>query len=67
MPHVFIFAFTLLLVTAMELTWPVKGKSFVNREGVECATVALAKEDFVEPSVESFANFTEEIEDAKGN
>jgi hypothetical protein len=51
----------------MELTWPVKGKSFVNREGVECATVALAKEDFVEPSVESFANFTEEIEDAKGN
>ena len=58
MPHVFIFAFTLLLVTAMELTWPVKGKSFVQRDGVECATATAVTEE-----VPKIFEYEEEVEE----
>ena len=39
--HIFIFGFITLLTITMEMTWPVKGKSFV--EDKECATTALAE------------------------
>ena len=40
--HIFIFGFITLLTITMELTWPVKGRSYV--EGKECATTALAEQ-----------------------
>lgn len=40
--HIFIFGFITLLTITMEMTWPVKGKSFV--EDKECATTALAEQ-----------------------
>ena len=58
MPHVFIFAFTLLLVTAMELTWPVKGKSFVQRDGVESATATAVTE-----AIPKIFEYKEEVEE----
>ena len=53
MPHLFIFAFAFLLVAAMELTWPVKGRSFVQKIGVECATEEIAKQSILDEIVES--------------
>jgi hypothetical protein len=60
MPHLFIFAFAFLLVAAMELTWPVKGKSFVQIAGVECATAKAATEEISKQTV-----FEEKVEEEK--
>jgi len=54
----FVFIFTLLLVTAMELTWPVKGKSFVQRDGVECATATAVTEE-----IPKIFEYEEEVEE----
>ena len=60
MPHLFIFGFTTLLVITMELTWPVKSRSYV--EGKECATEIAHAEQYVK----SLSVLEDEV-DAKSN
>jgi hypothetical protein len=57
--HIFIFGFITLLTITMELTWPVKGRSFV--EGKECATTALAEQHVKSISVLEFENDSNEF------
>ena len=57
--HIFIFGFITLLTITMELTWPVKGRSFV--EGKECATTALAEQHVKSISVLEFENDSDEF------
>ena len=59
MSHVFIFGFATLLVFIMELTWPVKGRSYV--ENKPCAT-HLVSENHVKP-----ISVLEESKDAESN
>ena len=35
------------------MTWPVKGRSFVQKIGVECATEEIAKQSILDEIVES--------------
>ena len=57
--HIFIFGFITLLTITMELTWPVKGRSFV--EGKECATTALAEQHVKSISVLEVENDSNEF------
>ena len=57
--HIFIFGFITLLTITMELTWPVKGRSFV--EGKECATTALAEQYVKKVSVLEEVNDSNEF------
>ena len=59
MSHVFIFGFATLLVFIMELTWPVKGRSYV--ENKPCAT-HLVSENHVKP-----ISVLDESKDAESN
>ena len=57
--HIFIFGFITLLTITMELTWPVKGRSYV--EGKECATTALAEKHVKSISVLEVENDSKEF------
>ena len=57
--HIFIFAFITLLTITMELTWPVKGKSYVDDK--PCATHLVSENHVKSISV------LEESKDAESN
>ena len=57
--HIFVFAFITLLTITMELTWPVKGRSYV--ENKPCATHLVSENHVKSTSV------LEETQNAESN
>lgn len=57
--HLFVFGFITLLVVTMEMTWPVKGKSYV--EDKPCATHLVSENHVTSNSI------FKEDENAKSN